>query len=169
MIKKIPAEQSELNYMNDEDYDTPIVTSRGYVISKAISIENFIDKFIIGYFLGHGNTKEKLFTECILNNANIRLKINIFKDILSNLTLNKDEIVNLKCFFKDIDYIILKRNDLAHNEAIMVSNNDRVGYHNKKKSKLENIGTDELNTIYSKWLNIVDTYNRIYKNHFFIM
>jgi hypothetical protein len=154
-------------YETDIDYILPVIISRGYVLTKAIFVEEFMDKVIAEFFLGNRNEKESGFKTDILSNINARPKFETFKSIISSLPLDESEKLNLKGFYNDIQFIIAQRNNLAHNQAFFILSDDSVGFMNKRKSRFENIGNEELDLIYEKYKNIKDVFTKIYIKYFF--
>lgn len=159
-------------HLKDPDFIDAINKSRGYIITKAVILEQLIDNFITVFFIGMYNDKERRYKNLILSHINFNDKANSFKALIKPYVSNDD----FK-FIKDaIQYIHDTRNKVAHRTVIGISTdkegNEYVAYVNSRKTSdsqkdLEHIGDDVMDTVCEYVEKFGGIMNDVYAEHFY--
>lgn len=159
-------------HLQDPYFIDTLNKSRGYIITKAIILEELIDNFLAVFFIGMYNDKERKYKNLILSHLNFNQKTNSFKVLIKPYVSKED----IKFIREAIRYIQELRNKVAHRTVIGISTdkvgNDNVIYLNSRKTDdsqkdFENIGDDELDTICSYVEKFGGIMYDVYAEHFY--
>lgn len=159
-------------HLKDPDFIDVINKSRGYIITKAVILEQLIDNFLTVFFIGMYNENERKYKNLILSHISFNEKSNSFKELIKPFVSKED----FK-FIKDaINYIHDKRNKVAHRNVTFISEdkegNQYVAYINSRKTSdsekdWEHIGDDVLDTVCEYVEKFGGIMYDVYAEHFY--
>ncbi len=132
----------------DIDSLRPMIEQRGYIITRAITIESTIDRIILNHYISDDQGKAKEFHDEFLKNIPLGKKIERLKFIIAKhgIDLDNSKFKNLPNLLKDI---IELRNKMAHWQWSYITE-DKVTLWKKMSKEPEVIGEKEFDSFYSK-------------------
>jgi hypothetical protein len=153
-------------FKDDIDYIPEIIEKRGFIISKAIAIEEIIDSIITNFFVDTSARKKKEFHRQMLSTMNINSKIEIIKTIFFQTNLEpKEKEQNVK-LFRLIEDIFKTRNAMAHWQWSMITENQDVLLLNKRKRWLEVFNDAKIELYLKNWKKARDILSILYFKYF---
>ena len=158
-----------MKYFSENDLHTnpELIELRGVIISKAISIEEVMDKIILHYFTGTDKEKSAIFFDAVVKELNVFRKQEILKKIWKKLPLgdlDKDYqkvAVSLKSIFEI-------RNDMAHAQWSMICD-DGVSFINRKNPKAESklVGKFDVEKFNRDYHIVLGALTKLYFDHLY--
>jgi len=153
-------------FKEDPEYIQEIIEKRGFIISKAITLEGIFDSIITCYFIGTANRKE-IFHSQLLSTINSIPKIEILKTILKQVNLDEKETKQLSKLFKLLKNIFELRNGMAHWQWSLINNEKEIEFINRRKQRPEIFNDSQIELFLKNWKLARDVLSILYFKYFY--
>ncbi|WP_460893965.1 hypothetical protein [Rufibacter soli] len=156
-----------MKYFSEKETNTNpmLVELRGVIISKAISIEGFMDKIILYFFAGGDRVKYQVLYDALIKDLTVSKKQEVLKKVLRQLPLTDKENVVQKVA-NSLGHVFRVRNTMAHAQWTMIDP-DGVTFKKNQNAEGEVMGEAEVAKFNEEFFRALGHLTEVYYTHIY--